>query len=731
MLNTKKLQEIYLTTGKKVFVPRTFSDELRLIVSDKKVIAFVLNLQSLGFMLSSDLLKEIKTMSDDDFDKFSSEVHSILVEYYGTRENMRPMYDNHFVNGLETDEVVLYTNAFMHYLTNGEWTPEYKNLVKFPQEKLLELKTIDLGTIKDLSEYIFTIANSPVSLSNQQKDNLLYLIKNLHKKIDDKDFIDKLNMPNKENMVYTLRLLLDLKRDEVFLKVANTHIKTSTDVLRLAVNFAQGDYTLASRQNRLVSIKRPVRRMLLNILNKVVTENKQALEDASVHQNLWVIVAEKLHPGDYANRYPAAMKFIDEIRNSKVRSWYSKVEKAYETKDLNEIINLLSKRPGEFARRLERTLRLAIDTQQNPLLVLEAFDKISDKLPSTLLLQLGAYFKDMDNKDINVRSFVPKGNVNRVYVKEDTREKLNPLLSEAVANACDKALIAKFKKKESLGKVYIEKDKLNGYALPLKLRTASKQLMTLPRGSRVKLPEEAEFLRMFVYWRNKKERTDIDLSAVVLDKSFNVISEEIYYCNLVNEEYKIVHSGDFVSAKEGAAEFIDVQIDALKSNEAKYVVMAINSFTSEAFCDLEECFAGISVISKDDVIKFRNKVTYDPVNAVIRSDVSVNATFCSVLAYDVETHEIIWLDTVTSRDYYNGMVYDNSGKNIVNTSCSFVNAVRGMINASYPQFSHLIDLHLKAREHEIVDTPEEADIIISLDKGLTPYSAEEINANWI
>lgn len=727
----KKLQKVYLTIGRKVFIDHNLDVVEK--VNPSHVTAFILNMQSLGFMPSEELIQELSKLSEESFKQHALDIQNILIEMAGSRQNMRPMYEDFYNRNLETSDIELYMNAFIHYLTDGEWIPEYTQRIAMPQERLLNLKTIHLGSLEDLKNYIFSIANNPVSMSEQQKENLDILLKAFNNSISNMKLINGLNMVNKENTIYTLKLLIKYDREGAFNGIVIKHLKTSTDILRLAMMFADGDYTLTSRHHNLKTINRPNRRKILFFLNHVVENNKQALEDAYVYQGLWVVIAEKLHPGDYANRYPKAMEFIDAIRNTKLKSWYSKVEEAYTSKDLKAIIKLLSQRPGEFARRLERTIRLALEIGENPMEVINEFGKVASKVSSTILLQMAAHFKDMyERPDRRVRSFMPKGSVMKVHAIEDTREPINMVVAAYAARTCNEALIAQFKEKESLGKVYLEPGTLEGYALPLKLRTASKQLMTLARGSRIKLPKEAEFLRMFTYWKNKEQRIDVDLSAIVLDENFENMSREIYYGNLRNRDFHIVHSGDFVSAKKGAAEFIDVDIAQLKKKDVKYIAMGINSFTSVPFCNMEECFAGISVLSSIDMDMERKSVTFDPANAIIRSDVSTDATFCLTLLYDVDNHELIWLDTVVSRDYNSyGYRNNNAGANIVNTQSRFINTVRGMVYASYPQFLDLINLHLIARDHELVDTPEEADLIISLNQGLTPYSVEDINANWL
>ena len=43
---------------------------------------------------------------------------------------------------------------------------------------------------------------------------------------------------------------------------------------------------------------------------------------------------------------------------------------------------------------------------------------------------------------------------------------------------------------------------------------------------------------------------------------------------------------------KGAAEFIDIDIARCLERKVRYVVMSLNSFTQQPYCDLPECFAG-------------------------------------------------------------------------------------------------------------------------------------------
>src|SRR4029078_3724920 len=81
----------------------------------------------------------------------------------------------------------------------------------------------------------------------------------------------------------------------------------------------------------------------------------------------------------------------------------------------------------------------------------------------------------------------------------------------------------------------------------------------------------------------------IDLPAAMYDPDYKYIDTLAYY-NLKN--FGAHHSGDIVDAPRGAAEFIGVDLARWLTQRVGDVVMCLNSFTQQPYCDLPECFAG-------------------------------------------------------------------------------------------------------------------------------------------
>lgn len=86
-----------------------------------------------------------------------------------------------------------------------------------------------------------------------------------------------------------------------------------------------------------------------------------------------------------------------------------------------------------------------------------------------------------------------------------------------MVSVCKQALLDHYGKLPPLGKVYVDRE-LKQYTVPLTLRSSSRSLKTLGRGSKLYLPA-GNTIRFFIWWKDGKKRTDIDLSALALDKT--------------------------------------------------------------------------------------------------------------------------------------------------------------------------------------------------------------------
>jgi hypothetical protein len=121
-------------------------------------------------------------------------------------------------------------------------------------------------------------------------------------------------------------------------------------------------------------------------------------------------------------------------------------------------------------------------------------------------------------------------------------------------------------------------------ALPLSGRAAPSGLGVLPRGSVSRV--EGELLRFFVHWKERGRTTDFDLSAAMLDAEYDLVSW-LSWRSLTEVEGE--HSGDITEAPDGASEFINLRLGAVR---APYLVPEVDIYSGEGFDEVEESFFG-------------------------------------------------------------------------------------------------------------------------------------------
>ncbi len=515
---------------------------------------------------------------------------------------------------------------------------------------------------------------------------------------------------NKENLAYVCGLLL-VHVDNAQELVAD-HFKTATDVLRLAVGLSGGDVSLAAN-TKFKNFRRSERRFLLNLLE----QRPAIVEDMLRYKKRWIRLGEKLHPTEYQHVYPKVAEALDVIRNDKPFATFNNIlEAALERKEFSKAVEQLQTRPGEFARRLDFLLRSAED----PSTVLEPFAKVVGQVSTNVLLQNLAHFKGrLEPRDLRV--FFPKGEVAKAYGIPNALPELSREVCDALVELIRQALIDRFGKLSELGKVYIN-PRLDSYTVPLAQRSASKSLRNLARGSRFPMPGK-NTIRFFLWWKEgivngvSTGRVDIDLSAVFYDENWKYLNH-VSYTNLKSKRMGVFHSGDITSAPFGACEFIDIDINKSLSQQSRYVVMSLYSFSGQPYCNLPECYAGWMMRKSPD-----SGEIFEPSTVSEKIDIASNTSICIPVILDLKERQFIWTDLALTRNpyWYNNVEGNEKGIVLIG---------KAMTGLQAPKLYDLFELHALGRG-QIVSEKENAETVFSIEEGITPYDTETILAEYL
>ncbi|MGW3103319.1 hypothetical protein [Streptomyces sp. NPDC001100] len=353
-------------------------------------------------------------------------------------------------------------------------------------------------------------------------------------------------------------------------------LDTVTDVLRLACALSDGDVALAE-PTRFRSLSRPVRRALLAGLDSVVAAAPAKLADVAAHREEWKRLGERLHPHEYP-RWPHAAEVFAVARGElKVRSFDGRVEELLAENDVLGAVKLLKSAPGKLFRALDRLLRTAL-TQEERDAVVAAAEEVAPEVSGRVVLSVREHLHNRARETGELRVFVNRRG--RAWVTDDERAVVGPAERARLIAVLDDETRRRLPSAERL---LVDPEVLD-VALPLSGKATAAGLGVLPRGSMSAV--EGELLRFFVYWKESERRTDFDLSALMLNADYST-NTWLSYTSLTDVEGE--HSGDIVEAPDGASEFINLRLGAVRG---AFIVPQVNIFAGEGFEEVEESFFG-------------------------------------------------------------------------------------------------------------------------------------------
>jgi hypothetical protein len=658
---------------------------------------FQKNLESLGFSMSPALAERIATLDVERAESLYKRLLKELRVLVGAHHPLNPMYPDFPTQVMRMSEAEGYWNALLHY-----WGQQDQVGEKSPRKPLRErapTRKIDLGTFDDVKAIFAALARSKSPYSQEDREDVVAFMS------QHRDHVDTLlpdAIPSKENLAVIVAACL--KTPCISNARLDGFVRTATDVLRVAVALSGGDVSLAE-STKFGPMSRATRRYLLGWLEQA----PNGLEDMQRWSGRWIRLGERLHPSESAKRFPQAAADFAALRSGRrADSFNSRVEAALEQRDHPRAVALLRERPGELARRLDKLSRGNADAN----VAIDAFAACADAVSTPVLLQVMTHFFHRGSRR-DLRAFFPKGQVSNLFAVPDRVPPLGPDAAARIVEICEGALLRRFSLLPPLGACYLD-PALSRYLVPFSQRSASKSLRTIVRGSRLPLPQ-CNTLRFFLWWRNGKSRVDVDLSAAMYASDFGYIDTLAYY-NLKN--FGAHHSGDIVDAPNGASEFIDVDLARCAAKGVRYVVMCLNNFTNQPYCDLPECYAGWMARKKPN-----SGEIYEPSTVVDRFDVASNTVFCLPAIFDIQAREVIWSDiALTSRPRY----ANNVGNHLSGVSLM----LRALTGLRKTDLHTLFELHIRARGTRTADMAK-ADTLFSVETGIRPSDLETISAEFM
>lgn len=648
------------------------------------VCAFVAAMYDLGFALSEELIRALNGVQEDELASITETINDVM----GCNLNWAPLVKGwdtptgesridhlvtFFVNacGLE-DDVEGTTMPCGHFIPKGSFSIERYNGCPFcgtPFEtgdfvyngQGSRLEELRLFTDEDIKRIYNTLLSSATPLVATQKETLEELLLMY-------ELPEGVNITMKETTMLVVKALANSgKEDE-----AAEFMKTPTDVLRflwfVKTGYAQiiEPKTLIARARRLyyhmwgpldrgadasMEMKGKLRlkydrrtcRMIALWLNGLKMSPEQAAENMNPKRGMWVRLIRALRLGEYSRKsgFEKLAKLLDIFYKQEYETWQGKVDKARINNDADTVLGMLKERPGLFARCLFATmLRFGKDK------TLAAFNEVSHKLPSRLLLSLGnaaeIYFGDssvrLARPIIGDAVSIPVNKLLNLYSTEEKKE-----MVAAVNELFKTALERRFASTPTESKTIFIDQSL--YQIPISVGDRSTTIQDAScalMGTR--FPIEGDNVRLFMQWGKDlhAQHLDMDLSCMIALPEGKVLSCAFYNLTTVGAK----HSGDIRSIPEmvGTAEYIELSIPELVEAGARYVTFTCNAYSVGALSP--NLVVGWMNSAHPMEVSEENGVAYDPscvqhMVCISESDMSKGLVF-GVL--DVEQREIIWLE---------------------------------------------------------------------------------------
>lgn len=700
-------------------------------VPQAKVAAFTAEISVFGYTIGGDVAERMKTLSNAEFDTLRSGLHAHLATVSGSTANHAVLF-NRFPYSTPDDREYMERRVF-GYMQNlfgmkdeGNYRalscghvvdPSIFDLEEFGACPICQHQVDELGSPERSVRFDFKSV-TPLKVIGLASDEFVsgkvtdLIARNSSLSPAERKFIAVAGLdfkPDRPSAVFreTLPLVYKMFRDDP--EYIATLVSGATDVLRIATFLSDENADLSLTENTKFKLSGSDKKRLLKIL-----DGRQNLaEDLMRDRERWLRLGERLNPGsaDNRKRYPNVATAFDALRTNpkSIDTFSRRMEAAVRARLIEPaVIETLSKRPGEFMRKIDFLLRTAEakdaglsgllnkPVHENTNAVLHALSNAAEKAPTKLLLEIRKYLSSRNSSINGTRIFLPKGRVNRMQVREDRRQSISPTLIAKAHVRLGEELEGRFAHLEPMGKVYVD-PALKGTILPFNRRGDSDTTTAVIKGARYPFNRQTDVLRFFIHWVGGG--IDVDLSTVTMNADFSQNSQ-VAFTNL--RSGGIIHSGDIQSAPDGASEFIDIDIEKVRETGARYILMSVLSYRGQTF-DTFPVFAGYM---ERDAMK--SGARYEPESVALKFEINAPVTNHMPLIFDLETREVVFADIVAGRNHAYGAVA-NKGT----TLTDLAKAAFDLPNRK-PTAHDVLVLNALARG-TIVETPEEADVVYTVE----------------
>lgn len=613
-----------------------------------------------------------------------SELLAAIAQIIGRNENWKPMYAGFPEEVIHTDEVELWLNAFVHYVTYGEWLPdaekefERAHLQGTPRyPRIVRVVLLQTKLLTDLWE-------KPIALGRRDIEVCRALAEALGTD-SVRELYNATTFINGENLATATEITRDLAAGLAKARNADQILRV---VLALYCENPDRSRDLLAHKDwfpvRLTAIPRSARRAILAALHGADPDLVWK------RRKLWRMVMRKIHPYDFAER---PQEIVDLIHaKKKPPTFNSQVEAALGRGDVGAALELLVQQPGNLIRRTAHLMRLSVDygrwrglrpSKQQPR-VDQLIAALEEHGPKVRLTTLISALNALRNREARYKVVRLPSNRTVLWTPDD--ESVPDDIVARVIAAIEGAILQRLRRLPAPeGPVAV----IAPEPVELVERYQSETLDDLARGQR--LPLTGPIVRLFVHWEGK---FDVDLGVVVANSALTKELRALDWTNIGERSKDLVHSGDIITAPEGAAEFVDADMVSLASKRNhRYLIANVISFSGQHFAEVPN-YCG----AMDRSAPMSGEI-FEPTTVATGMRSRAGTTSLVPFVVDLVEQELIWLDS--SMGTLSGG-YSTKGSPVVN----FVHAELAAISTAFTN-GELLALWAQAHGVDTTEQPNE------------------------
>lgn len=635
------------------------------------------NCNKLGFTFSEELLNAINTLNP----AAKLEILEDLKKVTGVGKNWMPLvkqWDIPTGEGFLDQAFTFFAQVFQskkgtrltcgHLIPDGTFPLERYNGCPYCGTQLdttLELKLVKPGKLKvlelwtesDLKNLLDDLLRSPVALDATQTESLEILV--AHFGVTDLSVI---------KMKETQMIVIDVYRAKGEVEAVEGLFATPNDILRFIwykhTGFLQlvepkvilkrnvaNNHLLGRGKVKSAVVKEETNKLKLKFsrseakiyaqwLNGLTASIESQCEAMHPKREMWVRVIRALRLSEYSKKkgFERLSALLDAFYNERYEVWNGRVNRVRMKLDSEETFRLLKQRPGLFARSLFANM-LFFGAEETLMHFREVMHEVPARMIFSLNMYAEYYFVKNGSRTVKplggISKRIPTNRLLQLYTAEDL-EVMCQLIEELTLEVIKKRFL---ETKEGAKSMYIDPVLFH---VPLAIGDRSAQVQDLvatPVGTR--FPVEGDRVRLFMHWGEglPAQHLDMDLSCSVI---YMGKTEYCSYSNLVTTGCK--HSGDVqrIPHQVGAVEYIELNLDELAANGAKYVSFTCNAYTSGNLS------ANMKIGWMNSAFPMRisgKGVAYNPGD--VQQEVRVKKGLDKGLVFgilDVEKREVIWLE---------------------------------------------------------------------------------------